>query len=256
MAWDHQALVRSRTIVHGHLHLHQLTAWKALTTRHPSAAKLLMARSRLSGLNDPPITLYSIYRVLPLGPSAWGSAGSGQLRDEPGGVNGADPGDEVVSGPGPVALDRDGLAALREADRVAALGDVDEAGRVLLLQAVERRVDEPELLMRVLVGDGDDACELRRRRAGPPAGSPDSRRPGEGLEDGNGAAERAAHRHVRDAAPVPGHAAHRVLVGGPGEDRRQASAAGPRQRAEHLRYRRVAAVVPGGVGGGPVPGRV
>jgi hypothetical protein len=49
MAWDHQALVRSRTIVHGHLHLHQLAAWKALTTRHHSAARLLMARSRLSG---------------------------------------------------------------------------------------------------------------------------------------------------------------------------------------------------------------
>src|ERR1022692_2965486 len=255
MAWDHQALVRSRTIVHGHLHLHQLTAWKALTTRHRSAARSLMARSRLSGLNAPPITLYSIFLSF-RSDRARDSAGSGQLGDEPGGVNGADPGDEVVSGPGAVALDRDGLAALREADRVAALGDVDEAGRLLLLQAVERRVDEPELLMRVLVGDGDDACELRRRRAGPPTGSPDSRRPGEGLEDGNGAAERAAHRHVRDAAPVPGHAAHRVLVGGPGEDRRQASAAGPRQRAEHLRYRRVAAVVPGGVGGGPVPGRV
>src|ERR1022692_791109 len=61
MAWDYQALVRSRTIVHGHLHLHQLTAWKALTTRHPSAARSLRARSRLSGLNDPPITLYSIF---------------------------------------------------------------------------------------------------------------------------------------------------------------------------------------------------
>ena len=109
-----------------------------------------------------------------------GSAGSGELGDEPGGVNGADPGDEVVSGPGPVALDRDGLAALGEADRVAALGDVGEAGRVLLLQAVERRVDEPELLMRVLVGDGDDAGELRRRAAGaagrePPPGRPGSR---------------------------------------------------------------------------------
>jgi hypothetical protein len=56
-----QALVRSRTMVHGHLHLHQLTAWKALTTRYLSAARLLMACSRLSGLNDPPITLYSIF---------------------------------------------------------------------------------------------------------------------------------------------------------------------------------------------------
>jgi hypothetical protein len=102
-----------------------------------------------------------------------GSAGSGQLGDEPGRINGADPGDEVVSGPGPVTLDRDGLAALREADRVAALGDVDKAGRVLLLQAVERRVDEPELLMRVLIGDGDDAGELRCRAAG--AAGPRSR---------------------------------------------------------------------------------
>ena len=98
MAWDHQALVRSRTIVHGELHRHQLTAWKALTTRHPSAARLLMARSRLSGLNVPPITLYSIFLSFRWD-RARDSAGSGQLADEPGGVNGADPGDEVVSGP-------------------------------------------------------------------------------------------------------------------------------------------------------------
>src|ERR1017187_3186259 len=118
------------------------------------------------------------FSVLPAGIERRGSAGSGQLGDEPGGVDGADPGDEVESGPGAVALDRDGLAALREADRVAALGDVDEAGRVLLLQAVERRVDEPELLMRVLVGDGDDACELRCRAAGAPVRDPLTGRPG------------------------------------------------------------------------------
>jgi hypothetical protein len=47
MAWDHQALVHSRTMVHGHLHLYQQAAWKALITRHPSAARLLMARSRV-----------------------------------------------------------------------------------------------------------------------------------------------------------------------------------------------------------------
>ena len=124
-----------------------------------------MARSGLSGLNDSPITLWSVFC-----PFRWVS-GAGfslfwRVRGRTGRRRWCRPGDEVVSGPGAVALDRDGLAALREADRVAALGDVNEAGRVVLLQAVERRVDEPEFLMCVLVGDGDDAGELRCRAAG------------------------------------------------------------------------------------------
>ncbi len=94
------------------------------------------------------------------------SAGSGQLGDEPGGINGADLGDEVGSGPGLVALNCDDLAALREADRVAALGNVDDAGCSLLLQTVERWVDEPEPGVRVLVGERDDPGELRCRCAG------------------------------------------------------------------------------------------
>jgi len=117
------------------------------------------------------------------GTIAGGSAESGQLGDEAGGV-GADPGDEVVPRPGLVALKSDDLAVLREGHGVVALGDGDDAWCVFLLQAVKRRVDQAQPLVRVLVGDRHDACRLRRRCAGPPAaGYPESRRPGKGLKD-------------------------------------------------------------------------
>src|ERR1022692_4178881 len=107
----------------------------------------------------------------------------------------------------------------------------------------------------VLVGDRDDAGELRRRRAGPPAGDPGSRRAGKGLEENYA---RGAERDVRDAAVVPGDPADRVLVGGAGEDRRQAPSAGQRERCDPQvpQRRGVVAVVPGGVGRGPAAGRV
>src|ERR1022692_1267863 len=107
----------------------------------------------------------------------------------------------------------------------------------------------------VLVGDRDDAGELRRRRAGPPAGAPGSRRAGKRLEENYA---RGAERDVRDAAVVPGDPADRVLVGGAGEDRRQAPSAGQRERCDPQvpQRRGVVAVVPGGVGRGPAAGRV
>jgi len=73
---------------------------------------------------------------------------------------------------------------------------------VFLLEVVQRWVDQAESLVRVLVGDRDDAGELGRRRAGAPAGSPGSRRAGIGLEAEDAPAERGAERDARDAALI------------------------------------------------------
>src|ERR1700733_575092 len=154
----------------------------------------------------------------------------GQLGYEAGGVYGAGARDQVIAGAGPVSADGEGPAVLRERHGVAALGDVDDAGSACRLEPVQRRVDQPETMARVLAGDRDDACELRGCFAGPPGRVPAGRRPREGVVDEHRAAERGAHRDVGDTAPVPGDAAHAVLVCGPAEEPGQPSAAGPRKR--------------------------
>src|ERR1700733_6460189 len=156
--------------------------------------------------------------------------GGGQLGDKAGRIYGADAGDQVVAGAGPGPPDGEGPPGPRERHRVPPLGDVGDAGSVRRLEPVERRVDQPETMARVLVGDRDDAGELRGCFAGPPGRVPAGRGAREGVVDEHRAAERGAHRDVGDTAPVPGDAAHAVLVGGPGEEPGQPSAAGPRKR--------------------------
>ena len=70
----------------------------------------------------------------------------GQFGDEERGVDGSDTGYKVIARLGWITLDGDGLAALGEADRVGALGDVDDPGCLCRFQAVEGGIDQPQVL--------------------------------------------------------------------------------------------------------------
>ena len=88
-----------------------------------------------------------------------------------------------------------------------------------------------------------------------PGRRPEVRREGEYR-----AAQRGAHRYIRDSAPEPHDPAHTILIGGPAEDPRHAPAAGPRHRRRHIvverLQERIPRVVPGDVGVDSPPARV
>src|SRR5262249_20765460 len=119
-----------------------------------------------------------------------------------------------------------GDCRVRKLGRVAAArGDVVE-GTVILRAAgdlVDGRVDEAEMALGVLVGEGDDPCPQgrARARAGVPAhrvaragAARDDRYPGDGVTVGG---------HVGDAAHCA-DALDTVLVGGPAEETAEPSA--------------------------------
>src|SRR5438874_10641437 len=121
-----------------------------------------------------------------------------------------------------------------EGHRVVAPPHVDDSRCAAPFQPVKGGVDQAEAgpaepPRRVLIRDGEYAGELRRRLARParlvPGRRPEVRREGEYR-----AAQRGAHRYIRDSAPEPHDPAHTILIGGPAEDPRHAPAAGPRHR--------------------------
>src|ERR1022692_2657349 len=120
------------------------------------------------------------------------------------------------------------LAALPEGDRVAAAQDVGDAGGADLREPVQVGVDQPEPVMRDLVGEGDDAGEDRSRLAGAPGRIPAGRLALETLVHIRRTVTGTAHRDVRDTATAADNAADAALVPGPGEDSRSPAAA--RQR--------------------------
>ena len=147
-------------------------------------------------------------------------------------------------------------------DRVVALDDVDDSGCVFLFQAVEHRVDQAEPCVQGLVGDRDEAREVRCATLVPPAGS----QPGVPLKDSK---MRLAPLNEALSATsgmprrFPTIAAHGVLVGGAGEDRRPAAGTRPgkgagvpgaRPRRCGCRSRRCRGRSGAGLGGQPQPG--
>src|SRR5436190_16934852 len=148
-----------------------------------------------------------------------------------GGVQGAEAAGHVVAGDRLEARHGERLPVLGEAHGVVPGGNVHDAGRVAGGQPVQRRVEQPQPPVGVLVGDGDDPGELGGGLAGAAEDVVAGRDPvaaGEPDVHEHAAVDGCAHADVRGAAPGVHHVADAVLVGGPGEDVRPAAAAGRR----------------------------
>src|SRR5712691_2675355 len=138
-------------------------------------------------------------RRRPLARLSWGGV-PGEQRDENLGVGAAPAGDRVPAWACPVAGDRRG----GELGRVAVTGGDVVEGLMVLRAAgdlVDGRVNEAEVALGVLVGEGDDPCPQgrARARAGVPADrvtaagtTRDDRYPGGGVAVGGDVGD-AAH---------------------------------------------------------------